>query len=245
MLLAAGCRSSDPYADLKPGQLLDEGQRLLRMGDLPGAEKALRLGLRRAEKNGLNVEKARRAFLSPLFHLAVKRGDGKEAERILGQMGEAADARATHDVVVLTQRAGMPDEARAKAEMLASVLHAHAASDDDERAVRVAAWITIDRLRSARFDPAAARDASEEVVAALADVAEFRGSFRPMPPGLRGWVSRYIDHLFATDRPDAAKAVATLIERIDENAPPPETDALCLPLYAQWQNLGCLLEIGR
>ena len=122
MLLATGCRSSDPYADFKPGQLLDEGQRLLRAGDLQGAEKVLRLGLQRAEKNGVNVEKVRPAFLSPLFHLAIKRGDAREAQRIVERMGPGADARAIHDLLVLTQASGTPDEARARAEVLAKVL---------------------------------------------------------------------------------------------------------------------------
>lgn len=58
-------------------------------------------------------------------------------------------------------------------------------------------------------------------------------------------MARYLDHLFATHRADTAKEIASIVEHIDENAAPPPTDALRLPLYRPWQNLGCLLEIGR
>jgi hypothetical protein len=241
-MLAAGCRNKDPYADFKPAQLQDEGERLLRTGDLANAEKLLRLGLERAERNSVKLERLRPAFLVPLFHLAVKRGDEKEAARLYERMGAPIDVRAAFEMMIFATRTATPDEARAKGEVVAQAMEAKKAEDPDERAIYVAAWITIDRLRSARFDRAAAREASDAVAAGLTDLAEMRGSYRPLPPGLRAWVSRYIDHLFATDRPDAAREVASLIERIDENAPPPPSDALCLPLFRQWQNLGCLLE---
>lgn len=224
--------------------MLDEGQRLLRQGDIDGADRAFRLGLERLEKVGFNVDRNRPAFLSPLFHLAVKRGNLAEAEKLMARMGAPVDVRAANDVAVMVHKTGRLEDARAKAEIAAQALAARPAANEDDRAIHVAAWITVDRLRSARFDRAAAREASDAVIAGLVDIAERRGAFRPMPLGLRGWVSRYIDHLFATDRDAVAKEVAAMVERIDENAPPPEIDALCLPLYSTWQNLGCLLEIG-
>jgi hypothetical protein len=244
LLLLPACRDNSPYADFKPAHLLDEGQRLLGYGDLDGAEKALRLGLTRAEKSGIDLGRSREAFLVPLFHLAVKRGDTAEAGRILARMGTPVDVRAAHQVAVLTSRSGNADEARAKGEIVAAAIAARTPTDDETRAIDVAAWTTIDRLRSARFDRAGAREATDAVIAGLTDLAEYRGAYRPMPPGLRGWITRYIDHLFATDRDLIAKDVAGLVERIDENAPSPDDDALCLPLYKQWRNLGCLLEIS-
>jgi hypothetical protein len=244
MLLVAACsRNKDPYADMKPGQLLDEGERLLRVGDLDGADKAFRLGLERLENVGLNVEKTRPAFVKPLFHLAVKRGKLADAEKLLPQMGSPVDVRGANQVAVMVHRTGKIEEARARGEVVAVAVAAHPPANEEDRAVHVAAWITVDRLRSARFDRAGAKEASDAVAAGLMDIAENRGVFRPLPPGLRAWMSRYIDHLFATDRDTAAKEVAALVERIDENAPPPEHDALCIPLYSAWQNLGCLLEI--
>lgn len=224
--------------------MLDEGQRLLRQGDLDGADKAFRTGLERLEKAGFNVERNRAAFLSPLLHLAVKRSDLAAAEKLMARMGAPVDVRAANDIAVLVARTGRIEDARARGEIAAQAMAAQPAANEDDRAIYVAAWITVDRLRSARFDRGAAREASDAVIAGLADVAERRGAYRPMPPGLRAWVSRYIDHLFATDRDAVAKEVASLVERIDENASPPENDALCLPLYSTWQNLGCLLEIG-
>ena len=244
MLLLAACRDNDPYADFKPAHLLDEGQRLLGYGDLDGAEKALRLGLTRAEKSGIDPGKGREAFLVPLFHLAVKRGNAAEAERILARMGSPVDVRAAHQVAVLTFKAGKLEEARARAQIVAEAVRALDPADDETRAIDVAAWTSVDRLRSARFDRAGALEASDAVIAGLIDLAEFRGGYRPMPRGLRGWITRYIDHLFATDRDRVAKDIAALVERIDENSPAPETDALCLPLYIRWRNLGCLLEIS-
>lgn len=174
MLLAGACRSSDPYADYKPAQLLYEGERLLRIGDLAGAENALRLGLQRTEKNAA-LARSQPAFLSPLFHLAVKRGDGLEASKLLARMGTPLDVRAAHDMAVLTQRSGALDDAREQGDRIAQAMQARAAADDDVRAVHVAAWITIDRLRSARFDRPAAREASDAVIVAITDVAEIRG----------------------------------------------------------------------
>lgn len=244
LLLAACSRNKDPYADFKAGQLLDEGQRLLRQGDVDGADKAFRVGLERLEKAGFSVEKNRPAFLAPLLHLAIRRGDLAEAEKLMAHLGAPVDVRAANDIAVLVQRTGRIEDARAKAEIAAQAMAARPAADEEERAIYVAAWITVDRLRSARFDRAAAKEASDAVIAALTDVAERRGNYRPMPPGLRRWITPYIDHLFATDRDAVAKEIASIVEHIDENAPPPEVDALCLPLYSTWQNLGCLLEIG-
>lgn len=244
VLLLAACRNNDPYADFKPALLLDEGQRLLRYGDLDGAEKALRLGLVRADKAGIDLGRSREAFLVPLFHLAVKRGNTAEAEKIFAQMGAPVDVRAAHEIAALTFKAGKVEEAGARGEILAAAIAVRRPDDDETRAIDVAAWTTIDRLRSARHDRAAAREASDAMIAALVDLAEYRGAYRPLSPGLRGWITRYLDHLFATDRDLVAKEVAGLVERIDENSPPSATDALCLPLYAQWRNLGCLIEIS-
>jgi hypothetical protein len=244
VLLIAACRDNSPYADFKPAHLLDEGQRLLGFGDLDGAEKALRLGLARAEKSGIDLGRSREAFLVPLFHLAVKRGDRAEAVKLLARMGTPVDVRATHQIAVLTQKSGKADEARAQGELVVAAMAAAPPNDDETRAIHLAAWTTVDRLRSARFDRAGAREATDAVIAGLTDLAEYRGGYRPLPPGLRGWVTRYIDHLFATDRDLIAKDVAGLVERIDENAAAPASDALCLPLYAKWRNLGCLLEIS-
>lgn len=192
----------------------------------------------------MSLDRNRPAFVTPLVHLAMKRGSLADAEKLLARTNVKPDVRALNDFAVAVQRTGKLDEARAKAELLAQAMAASPPATAEDRGVYAAAWTTVDRLRVARFDREAAREASDAVIAALIDLAEPRGNtFHPLPGGLRGWMSRYIDHLFASDRSEAAHEIGDLVERIDQNAPPPAAEALCLPLFLQWQNLGCLFEI--
>ena len=242
-LLALGAcgRSDDPYERFKPAQLLDEGDRLLRQGDEAGAEKALRLGLERAEAAGADALQSR-AFITRLFHLAVKRGDAEEAERLVARLGAPIDVRAAHDSAVLLFRQGKLDEARGRGEVLARALASQQPIDPHGRAIHAAAWMTIDRLRTARYDREAAREASDEVVAALVGMSHRRARFEPLPPGLRAWILRYLDHLHDTERRLVALEIADLVQRIDENAPS-EGEAPCLPLDPALANLGCLQQL--
>ena len=239
----AGCRETDPLKVMKTPQLVDEADRRLARGDLDGAEQVYRLALKRLEEAKVRGEALRTVQL-PLFHLAMKRDDIGAARSLFAQMGDPVDVRAANDFAVLLHRQGKLDEARAMAERMVGPLD-KAATDEDERAIQVAAWIDIDRLRVARFDRPAAAEASNEVVELLTQHAAMVGNvFRPLPRGLRGWLLRYQDHLFATDRGDVAKQLGDMVERIDQNAPPAPNDALCLPLYRdRLQNLGCLAEI--
>jgi hypothetical protein len=193
----------------------------------------------------VNLEKNRPAFVTPLVHLALKRGSLADAEKVLARSGVKPDVRALNDITVMVQRTGKLDDARARAELLAQALRDSPPAGSEDLAVHTAAWTTVDRLRVARFDREAAREASDTVIALLIEIAQPRaGAFQPLPNGLRGWMSHYIDHLFATDRPEAAHQVGDLIERIDQNEAPPATEGLCMPLYSQWKNLGCLFEIA-
>lgn len=245
MLLALpGCgREKDPLKVMKPAQLVDEAERRLSYGDLDSAEKVYHLALQKLDDANVKGE-ALLPILRPLFHLALKRGDAKEAQRMLNRMGHPPDVRATNDLAVTLHAQGKLDDARSMAERGVAALEKDPL-DRDERALHIAAWITLDRLRVARFDRPAAALASEAVIEHVTREADMVGnSFQPLPRGIRGWIVHYQDHLFATDRDALAKQLGDLVERIDQNAPPPPNDALCLPLYRdRLQNLGCLLEL--
>ena len=244
VLAAPGCvREKDPLKVMKPPQLIDEAERRLSQGDLDGAEKVYRITLHRLDDANVRGE-GLRPVLAPLFHLAVKREDLTTAQGLFARMGEPIDIRAANDLAVMLHRQGKLDDARSMAERMVASLD-KAAVDDDERARQIAAWIDIDRLRVARFDRPAAAEASDAVVELLTRHADMVGNvFRPLPRGLRGWLLRYQDHLFDTDRDAVAKRIGDIVERIDQNAPPPPNDALCVSLYRdRLQNLGCMLEI--
>lgn len=238
----AGCgREKDPLKVMKPPQLVDEAERRVAAGDLAGAEKVYRMALDRYDANAVEpVVQIRHA----LFHLAMKRDDLKAAQAIYKQLGSAADYRAANNLAVATFRKEQRDEARALGEHAARAM-ARGPAGDLDRIQHMATWMTIDRLRTARFDRDAAMEAADAVFTLLRQHAAYTGTgYRPIPGALRPWIVRYQEFLFASDRDALAKQLGDIVERIDQNAPPGPDDLPCLPLYAGGlANLGCLMDI--
>lgn len=248
LLLASACsRDKDPYRDWKAPQMLDEGERLLRAGDLTGADSVFRQGLERAQKAGYSADKTR-AFLVRMLYVAAAKGDVAEMEKLFARTGgdanpRAMDVRLTLHLLLLLHNAGKTGEAKKLAEKLAQRLAAHPPDNFEERAFYAVAWIVIDRLRSANVELGKAKEASQALVETLKDMAQVASSSEPIRPGLRRWITRYVDHLFDTERRLVAQEVADLVERIDQMAPPSEEQQPCLPLDPIFPALGCLAEL--
>jgi tetratricopeptide (TPR) repeat protein len=246
LLVTACSRDKDPYRDWKAPQLLEEGDRLLRAGDLDAAGKALRRGLERAEKDGFKGEHTR-VFLSRLGYIAAARENRAEAEQLFSRMGgvdnpRAMDLRLATQLVLLLQKEGKVDQARALGEKIVPRLEGGMPAAE-EMPFHLVGWIVVDRLRTANVEIGRAKEASDAFVAALTALAEASIPLRqPLPPGLRGWITRYIDHLYDSDRSLVAKQVADLVGRIDEVALPADDRAPCLLLDPLFPALGCLAD---
>ncbi len=82
-LVLAGCHHAekDPYQDWKAPALLEEGERLLRAGDLEGAEKILRRGEARAEQDRVRAD-AMRVFQVSLLFIAAANGNVSEPQKL-------------------------------------------------------------------------------------------------------------------------------------------------------------------
>ena len=80
-------------------------------------------------------------------------------------------------------------------------------------------------------------------MAALAAIAERAiGVRQPLLPGLRAWITRYVDHLYDSERSLVAQQVADLVERIDQRAAKPDDETACLLLDPIFPTLGCLAD---
>ena len=107
---AASCkRHEDPYADWKAPQLLDEGDRLVRLGDLAGADAVYQRGKEVAKKNSLKVNDPR-VFDQRRMFIAAAREDVPVALDLYGVVGGGndymtMDVRMGVDLVVLLARA--------------------------------------------------------------------------------------------------------------------------------------------
>ena len=246
-LVASGCnREKDPYRDWKAPALLEEGERLLRAGDLEAAEKVLRRGATRAEKDGARAAQTH-TFYSRLLFIAAARDNLPDALKLYDRMnagGSVAtlDPYATAELAVMLERAGKPAEARAMGEKLAARLAARR-PEPEELPIYLAGWIIVDRARTENVEINHAKEASDAFVALMNTLAETLIPPRqPLPPGVRTWVTRYVDHLYDSDRSVVAKEVAELVVRIDEVAATDDDKRSCIPLDAALPTLGCLAD---
>ncbi len=247
LLLATACsRAKDPYADWKAPQLLDEGERLLRARDLGGAYNFFKRGLEKAEKAGARADQTR-IFVSRMLYICAAQGNLAEAEKIFARMGgsrdpQAMDMRVALHLAILLQRAGRAAEARALAEKIAQRMTARPPEFEEIRFYAVG-WIVVDRVRSANVELARAKEASDAFVAALATITETAiGVRQPLLPGLRAWITPYVDHLYDSERTLVAQQVADLVERIDQRAAKPDDQTACLLLDLSFPTLGCLAD---
>ena len=247
LVLASACsRDKDPYADWKAPQLLEEGEKLLRANDLSGASNLFKRGLAMAEKSGARADQTR-TFNVRMLYIAASQQNLAEAEKLFRRMGgsadpQAMDARVALHLAILMQREGRPADARALAEKLAVRMSARPA-EFEEIPFYAVGWIVVDRVRSANVELTRAREASDAFVAALSSIAETAiGGRQPLNPGLRAWITRYVDHLYDSERTLVAQQVADLVERIDQVAAPSDDKGTCLPLEPNFPNLGCLAD---
>jgi len=152
------------------------------------------------------------------------------------------DLPAASQIALLEQRAGKVDDARALAEKIAARL-ASRPPELEDKPLYLVDWIVVDRERTANVEINHAKEASDAFVAALTDFAETAiPGHRPMPTGLRRWITPYVDHLYDSDRSLVAQKVADIVERIDEVAGTDDDKRGCLPLDPTFPALGCLAE---
>ena len=247
LLLASACsRDKDPYADWKASQLLDEGDKTLRTGDLSGASNFYKRGLAKAEKLGAPGGAQTQVFTQRIYYISAAQQNLAELEKIFARRGgaesPAMDLRIAMQLVILMQRAGRFDDARALAEKIAMRLAARA-PELEEIAFHAIGWIVVDRLRSANVELTRAKEASDAFVAAFSSIAQTAiGTRQPLYPGLRPWITRYVDHLFDSERGLVAQQIADLVERIDQVAPPSGDKNACLLLDPVFPALGCLAD---
>jgi outer membrane protein assembly factor BamD (BamD/ComL family) len=247
LALGAGCsRNKDPYDVWKPPQMLDEGERLLRNNDLAAAEAVFRKGFVKAQKADYPPDKTR-VFLVRLLYVAAARNDvaGMQKQFVALKMDadpRAMDPRLALHLVLLLHKAGKDEEARKLAEKLALRLAARPPENNfDERAYYTIGWIVIDRLRTANVEIERAKEASDAVMKSLEDMAQYARQ-SGIRPGLRRWITAYVDHLFDNDRARVAEKVSDMVERIDQMAPPTDDTSLCVALDSLFPSLGCLAE---
>jgi outer membrane protein assembly factor BamD (BamD/ComL family) len=246
MLIVTACsRDKDPYENWKAAQLLDEGERLLRKNDLGGAANLFRRGIAKAEKAGARPEQLR-IYTARMLYIAAAQQDVAEAEKLFARAGgaepQSMDMRAALQLAILMQRAGRAADARALGEKIAQRMAARPA-EPEEISFYAIGWIVVDRLRTANVEIARAREASDAFVAVLTSIAETTvGARRSLPPGLRAWVTPYVDHLFDNDRGLVAQQIADLVERIDERAQAPDDRSACILLDPAFPSLGCLAD---
>ena len=248
LALAAGCsRNKDPYDVWKPGQMLDEGERLLRKNDLAAAEAVFRKGLVKAEKADYPPDKTR-VFLVRLLYVAAARSDVAAMQKQFDSLKMGADPRTmdprlTLHLVLLLHKAGKDAEARKLAEKLAQRFAARPPDNSiDERAYYAIGWIVIDRLRTANVEIDRAKEASDAVMKSLEDMAQYARYSGPIRPGVRRWITAYLDHLFDSDRARVAEKVSDMVERIDQMAPPTDDTSPCVALDSLFPSLGCLAD---
>ena len=246
LLLASACsRDKDPYADWKASQLLDEGEKTLRSGDLSGANNFFRRGLAKADKTGPRGDQTQIFTVRMLYILAAQQNLA-ELEKAFARGGGAEsptmDLRIALQLAILMQRAGRFDDARALAEKIAVRLAARA-PELEEIPFHAIGWIVVDRVRSANVELTRAKAASDSFVAAFSAIAETAiGTRQSLNPGLRAWITRYIDHLYDSERTLVAQQIADLVERIDQVAPPSDDKNACLLLDPVFPTLGCLAD---
>ena len=246
LLLPACSRDKDPYAEWKAPQLLEEGEKLLRANDLSGAHNLFKRGLEKAEKGGARADQTR-IFLARMLYIAAAQQRLADAEKLFTRMGGSADpqtmdVRVALHLAILMQREGRAADARALAEKLALRFSARA-PEFEEIPFYAIGWIVVDRARTANVELVRAKEASDAFVAALSSIAETAiGVRHSLPPGLRAWITRYVDHLYDSERTLVAKEVADLVERIDQVATTPDDKTACLLLDPNFPMLGCLAE---
>ena len=245
LLLAGACsRDKDPYSDWKAPQLLEEGERLLRANDLGGAYNFFKRGYDKVDKNGPFASRAG-IFLDRMMYVSAARQDLPELEKALGRVGGTDPAsmnlRLALQLAILMQRAGRADDARALAEKIAVRLASRAPTPEDA-SFHAVGWIVVDRVRSANVELTRAKEASTAFVAAFSEIAgNLINTRQALEPGLRAWITRYIDHLYDTERTLVAGEIADLVERIDQVAPSEDRSG-CLLLDPIFPTLGCLAD---
>jgi hypothetical protein len=245
LLLATACGRKDAYSDWKAPQLLDQGEKLLRANDLPGAYNFFKRGYEKLDKTGPQASKAG-VFVDRMLFISAALQNVPELEKQLARFGglepQTMNLRLALHLAILMQRAGRLDDARALAEKIAVRL-ASRAPELEEIPFHAIGWIVVDRVRSANVELTRAKAASDAFTGAFTDIAGTAINTRqPLNPGLRAWIARYVDHLYDTERTLVAQAIGDLVERIDEVAPSSDDKDACLLLDPFFPTLGCLAD---
>jgi hypothetical protein len=231
-LAPAGCsRKKDPYQDWKAPQLLDEGDRLLRAGDVATAQSVFKRGFDIAKRDGLRNSQA---FVQRMTAIAASRDEVATAQGLMPV--ESMDERTILRLTLGLVAAGKIDEARAMAERLAPRLSAKPPEAED-LPYHVVGWIAIDRLRTQNVEIQRARAATDSLLGAVRRWVELGV---PLPAAPRGWITRYVDHLFDTERSLPAQEIGDLVERIDQRFPPGDDNSPCISYDLLFPSLGCL-----
>ena len=238
-------RHKDPYEDWKAPQLLDEGDRLLRTGDLAAADAVYERGREVAKASNFKLNDPR-VFDRRRMFIAAAQENIPLATQLYGDVGGGndymtMDVRLGVDLMMMLVRAGKMDDARKLGERLAQRFALAEPNTPEELSLYLTGWMAIDRLRTANVEIERAKQASTTVVDLLGKAVEKAVVVQqPLNPAVRVSLNRYADHLYDTERSLVAQKIADYVERIDQAAPADPEMKPCLPLDATFPSLGCI-----
>lgn len=247
LALAAAC-ARDPWADLKPHQLLAQARQMQRAGDAQAGralqaawDKALR-----ADFQGVVL----REYALPLFQHHALRGDLAAAEPLFERIHRPMEEvyvylHAANNLAVLYARAGRREDAQ---RVIAKALHTIAVTSPDadggREAARLVALANFDRIARAAGDGATSEEAHARLATLLEDLARFRMSrFWPLEPGVKAMLGRYAGFLRLDGRTAEAGRIDALVSRIEGQARSNDTPVACIaqiPGDPAW----CVIESG-
>lgn len=247
LALAAGACARDPWADLKPHQMLEKAEQLFQQGD-PNAEKALRTAFDKAIRADIGFVSMRNYAL-PLFQFYALRGDLKSAEPLFERVNRPPEEvyvhlHAANNLVILYARAGRIDDARrVMAKAMRSIAMTSPVSGSDGRSVRMVILANFDRISSAANDTDTSASCFEMAIALLEDLSRFQMSQHwPLEPGVKPFLERYAGFLRVGGRNADAQRLEELLTKIESNARSGDTPVECIT-QERHTPVWCLLEV--
>lgn len=247
LAIAFGGCGSDPWAGLKPHQMLEKAERMFQQGE-PDAGRALKAALDKAIKADIDFVNMR-AYAMPLFQYHALRGELKEAEPLFPLINRPQEdvyvyPHVANNLAVLHFRAGRFENAQ---RVMAKAMHTFDStspiSDGDRRSARMAMLANFDRMASATGATQVSAAAFAGAVALLQDLSRFQmGRLWPLEPGVKPFLERYEDFLRGRGRDADAQRIASLVAMIELGAPSPQGPAAGCIAQEGSAPVWCLLE---
>lgn len=246
IVLAVTACERDPWAELKPHQMLEKAEQLFLQND-PNAEKALRTAYDKAIRAEIDFVRMRNYAL-PLFQFYALRGNLSSAEPLFDRINRPQEdiyvyPHAANNLAILYARAGRIDDAR---RVMAKMVHTFEMTSPitnvDRRSARMAMLANIDRMASAAGDAELVARSAKGMLAQLQDLSRFQQSrYWPLEPGVKPFLERYENFLRQQGRSIEAEKVVSIVELIERNAPSDHEPTGCIT-QGDSRPAWCILE---